>query len=186
MGIYHRKMWQAVENKLGINESLQCYYHSLCLETLLHHCSAPSPDQRVVGASIVTDADFTGWRQDYFGPSPCEVSQGSRGEACRVHLERTSPSALGMITVRSAWSLSSLPTWRDLCPAGKEDSGQFHHLLVFSTLRASIRSAFQQIWLLSEKWGAHLKNCDKNDLRIWKESWQALSTRLATKVSNVM
>lgn len=58
MGIYHRKMWQAVENKLGINESLQCYYHSLCLETLLRHCSAPSPDQGVVWASIVTDADL--------------------------------------------------------------------------------------------------------------------------------
>ena len=119
MGTYHRKMWQAVENKLGINESLQFYYHSLCLETLLHHCSAPSPDQRVVWASIVMDADFTGWRQDYFGPSPWEVSQGSQGEACRVYPERTSPSAsrhdhcpLGMITVIITYLERPVSRWQ--------------------------------------------------------------------------
>lgn len=44
--------------------------------------------------------------EDYFGPSPWEVSQGSQGEACPVYPERTSPSApwhdhcpLSMITV---------------------------------------------------------------------------------------
>ena len=123
--------------------------------------------------------------EDYLGPSPWEVSQGSQGEACPVYPERPLLLPLGMITVPSAWSLSSLTTWRDRCPTGKEDSGQFHHLLVFSALRASIRSAFQQLWLLSEEWGKHLRNCNKNDLRIWKEAWQALLTRLATKVTSV-
>ena len=147
MGIYHRKKWQAVENTLGINESLQCYYHSLCLETLLRHCSAPSPDQGVVWASIVTDADFTGWRRRLLWP----FSLGGQPGVTRRSVSCLPREDLSFCP--SAWSLSSLPTWRDLCPTGKEASGQFHHLLVFSALRASIRSAFQQLWLLSEEWG---------------------------------
>lgn len=106
MGIYRRKKWQAVENKLGINESLQCYYHSLCLETPLHHCSAPSPDQGVVWASVVTDADFTGWRWRLLWPFSLGGQPGVTRRSMSCLPRETSPSAprhdhcpLSMITV---------------------------------------------------------------------------------------
>lgn len=99
MGIYHRKKWQAVRTNW---ESM-----SLCSVIIIHSAWKHScvialllPQIRELSEpQLSLDLGFH-WLEmkTTLALLLGEVSQGSQGEACPALLQRTSPSALGMIT----------------------------------------------------------------------------------------
>lgn len=185
MGIYHRKkyrQWRTNWESMSLCSVIiihSAWKHSCVIALLLPQIRELSEPQ------LSLMPDFTGWRWRLLWPFSLGGQPGSQREACPVYPERTSlllprhdHCPLSMITVIAT-------TWRDRVPLARRIPVCFITFLYFQLLRASITFAFQQLWLLSEEWGEHLRNCNKNDLRIWKEAWQALLTRLAAKVTSV-
>lgn len=130
-------MWQVVDTRLSINEHIQyCYHLALPRNTAVSLlCSFPKL-QGVLWMSVVTDTDFTGQRRWLLWLFP----SGGQPE-----VKRGSMSCLpkeDLLFCPLAWSLSWLPTWKALCPTGKEYAGQFHCLLICSALGTSVKTCF--------------------------------------------